>query len=72
MKTGDVNLNPVITELMNHGGGIDANMVGAYFQSPDLLQALWDSIKANQVISDVDRIYIEPLLFFSIITGCAF
>ncbi len=72
MKTGDVNQNPAITELMNQGGGIDANMVGVYFQSPDMLQALWDSIKDNQVISDVDRIYIEPLLFFSIITGCAF
>jgi hypothetical protein len=72
MKFENSNLNPALTELLNHDGGIDADMVDVYFHSPELIKSLVDSVKNNQVIWEDDRIYIAPKLFFSMFTGVAF
>jgi hypothetical protein len=72
MRTEDANLNPALAELMNHDGGIDADMVDIHFDSPELIKSLVESVKNNQVIWEDDRIYIAPKLFFSMFTGVAF
>lgn len=72
MQTNMITENLALTELMNHDGGIDADMVDVYFHSPDLMKALTMAVKHNQVIWDEDRIHIEPKLFFAIVQGVAF
>jgi hypothetical protein len=72
MQTDTITENLALAELMNHDGGIDADMVDVYFHSPDLIKALTMAVKQNLVIWDNDRIHIEPKLFFAIIQGVAF
>jgi|TARA_Y100000766_G_C18579684_1_gene446532 hypothetical protein len=72
METNNATENLALTELMNHDGGIDADMVDVYFHSPDLIKALTMAVKHNQVIWDEDRIHIEPKLFFAMVQGVAF
>lgn len=72
MRTNTITENLALTELMNHDGGIDADMVDVYFHSPDLIKALTMAVKQNHVIWDDDRIHIEPNLFFAMVQGVAF
>ena len=72
MQTNTRIENLALTELMNHDGGIDADMVDVHFHSPDLIKALTMAVKQNLVIWDNDRIHIEPKLFFAIVQGVAF
>ena len=72
MQTNTITENLALTELMNHDGGIDADMVDVYFHSPDLIRALTMAVKNNLVVWDIDRIHIEPKLFFAIVKGVAF
>jgi len=72
MQTNTITENLALNELMNHDGGIDADMVDVYFHSPDLIKALTMAVKQNLVIWDNDRIHIDPKLFFAIVQGVAF
>ena len=64
--------NLALTELMNHDGGIDADMVDIFFHSPELIKALTMAVKENHVVWDENRIHIEPKLFFAMVQGVAF
>ena len=72
MQTNTITENLALNELMNHDGGIDADMVDVFFHSPDLIKALTMAVKQDLVIWDNDRIHIEPKLFFAIVQGVAF
>ena len=61
-----------LNQLMNQNGGIDADMVDAYFHSPVLMKSLFSAVQKGYVIWDEDRIHIKPNLFFAMITGVAF
>jgi len=49
-----------IEELMKLDGGIDADMVDAYFHSTELNLSLLTGIKNDSIIFDGDRIYVKP------------
>ena len=72
METNRITENLALMELMNHDGGIDADIVDIYFHSPDLIKALTMAVKQNLVIWEDDRIHIEPKLFFTIVRGVEF
>ena len=72
MEPNKIPENLALNELMNHDGGIDADMVDVYFHSPELIKALTMAVKQNHVIWDEDRIHIEPNLFFAMFGGVAY
>ena len=72
MEPNKIPENLALNELMNHDGGIDADMVDVYFHSPELIKSLTMAVKQNHVIWDGDRIHIEPRLFFAMVQGVAF
>jgi hypothetical protein len=45
---------------MELDGGIDADMVDAYFHSTELNLSLLTGIKNDSIIFDGDRIYVKP------------
>jgi hypothetical protein len=49
-----------IEQLMELDGGIDADMVDAYFHSTELNLSLLTGIKNDSIIFDGDRIYVKP------------
>ena len=48
-----------IEQLMELDGGIDADMVDAYFHSTELNLSLLTGIKNDSIIFDGDRIYVK-------------
>ena len=72
MEPNKIPENLALNELMNHDGGIDADMVEVYFHSPELIKALTMAVKQNLVVWDEDRIHIVPKLFFAMVPGVAF
>jgi len=49
-----------IEQLMELDGGIDADMVDAYFHSAELHLSLLAGIKNESIVFDGDRIYVKP------------
>lgn len=72
MQTNTITENLALKELMNHNGGINADMVDTLFHSPDLIKSLTLAVKNNLVVWDDARIYIQPKLFFAFVQGVEF
>jgi len=72
MNTSTFTENPALAELMNHDGGIDDDMAGQCFHTPELMKGLVTAMIHKQVIWEDGRIHIEPTLFFAMCKGVAF
>ena len=57
-----------IEQLMELDGGIDADMVDAYFHSTELNLSLLTGIKNDSIIFDGDRIYVKPSICMAFAT----
>ena len=49
-----------VEQLMELDGGIDADMIDAYFHSTELHLSLLAGIKNKSIVFDGDRIYVKP------------